>query len=238
MADQAKKRVARQVPRDLTASELAEFWSHVAIRHGVRECWEWTGRRVDGGDLGYGRINIRRRDVLAHRLAFAIAYGRNPGRLHVLHSCDNNACCNPRHLRLGTEADNGADQRVAAMMATLASAPIARPIRGRKHYGPKAPRKVRVGVEVSAACLPDDVVLSLRWSYWSTGVNVRIEDVAAAHAVDVIRAANAIRRQTHQYLERVDGEPDANAEHGRIVHVSKRLRTLRAVRVVDARKAA
>jgi hypothetical protein len=32
--------------------------------------------------------------------------------LHVLHSCDTPACCNPKHLRLGTNQDN-VDDRVS-----------------------------------------------------------------------------------------------------------------------------
>lgn len=69
-------------------------------------CWEWTGYRLKG----YGQLRVRRRPVLAHRLSWEIANGRPaPDGLHVLHSCDNPPCCNPAHLRLGTDAENIAD---------------------------------------------------------------------------------------------------------------------------------
>jgi hypothetical protein len=43
-----------------------------------------------------------------------------PG-LFVLHSCDNPPCCNPRHLRVGTWADNTADMVERDRVSRLAN---------------------------------------------------------------------------------------------------------------------
>ena len=43
------------------------------------------------------------------RLAYWIGHGQEPGKLMVLHRCDNRACCNPSHLYLGDVKQNTRD---------------------------------------------------------------------------------------------------------------------------------
>jgi len=69
----------------------------------VGDCREWAGARNHNG---YGRVQIGRRRLLAHRAAWEIAQGPIPAGLHVLHHCDNPPCVKPAHLWLGTDADN------------------------------------------------------------------------------------------------------------------------------------
>lgn len=70
-------------------------------------CWEW---RWSTNPDGYGEIRIGGKKMRAHRVAYHVAYGEDPGRRHVLHSCDNPPCVNPGHLRLGTHTDNMRDR--------------------------------------------------------------------------------------------------------------------------------
>ncbi len=84
------------------------FWSRVKCG-GVEECWEWQGARLP---KGYGRLRLsnQRRTAYAHRTAWELLRGPIPEGLHVLHKCDNPPCCNPSHLKLGTNTDNIADK--------------------------------------------------------------------------------------------------------------------------------
>lgn len=55
---------------------------------------------------GYGVIHGKHRNYAAHRVAWVIANGSIPDGLSVLHKCDTPACCNPEHLRLGSNQEN------------------------------------------------------------------------------------------------------------------------------------
>lgn len=87
---------------------VEHFRSHVRVSS-PSECWLWTGPKTP---KGYGTLKMMLHGepvYLAHRAAWAIENDRAINGLHVLHSCDNPSCCNPAHLRTGTNADNVQD---------------------------------------------------------------------------------------------------------------------------------
>lgn len=67
------------------------------------ECWEFNGCRNPDG---YGQIGVNGKSDRAHRVMFRIHKGEIPENMVVMHTCDNPPCCNPNHLKLGTQQDN------------------------------------------------------------------------------------------------------------------------------------
>lgn len=86
---------------------MVRLWAKVR-KSSATDCWEWT---ASTNGAGYGMLwsPEQGRKALAHRLVYENTYGPIPVGAMVLHSCDNRACVNPDHLRLGDAKDNVRD---------------------------------------------------------------------------------------------------------------------------------
>lgn len=88
--------------RKMTAEELRAAFEESHVKEPMSGCWLWTGTSTK---MGYGVIAKN----YAHRLSYRWHIGE-PGKLHVLHRCDNPPCVNPAHLFIGTQQDNNNDK--------------------------------------------------------------------------------------------------------------------------------
>lgn len=83
-----------------------QFFATRSTRHG--ECILWTSFK---DPAGYGRLYARFAPGVsfAHRMSWFLANGPFDLMKRILHTCDTPSCVNPKHLWLGTQADNVAD---------------------------------------------------------------------------------------------------------------------------------
>lgn len=84
-------------------SDEERFWSKVD-KSGT--CWLWLGGiNQDGYGVFTTKTNNRGKTYVAHRVAYALAHGREPEQV-IDHICRTRACVNPDHLRDVSNAEN------------------------------------------------------------------------------------------------------------------------------------
>lgn len=133
------------------------------------ECWPWTAS-VDS--RGYGHANVGGKTARAHRVMYELFCGEiTEGDGHhgvvVMHTCDNRLCCNPLHLKLGTQQDNIADMKA----------------KGRR-------KGICAGERNGRALLNVDAVLSIRQDSRSLGSIAHDYNISSA-AVQRIKSGKA-----------------------------------------------
>lgn len=144
------------------------FWTKVQPA-GANECWLWT-RSVS--NRGYGKFSVS--DGIwrpAHVIAYELAHGATHG-LWVLHSCDVRLC-NPRHLFLGTAADNSADMTDKDRQCKGAEHPLAK--------------------------LTDEKVVEMRRLY-DTGEVSSLAELAALFEIGKQHAHRIVRRERWKHV--------------------------------------
>jgi hypothetical protein len=139
--------------RPFSNEDEARFWQKVDRRGGPDACWPWMAGRLVAG---YGHFRFKTRTLKAHRVAWEIANGPIPAGSGwhgtvVMHVCDNPACCNARHLRLGTHRDNIDD------MLNKGRQPM-----GDSHHARQRPERLARGISNGNAKLTETTVREIR----------------------------------------------------------------------------
>lgn len=154
-----------------------------AHRPELGPCWLWLG---DTYASGYGRLCARGKGALVHRLSWELHYG-SPGDLFVLHACDNPTCVNPRHLFLGTSAENSEDMVRKGRSAS-----------GDRNTSRLYPERQVRGAKQHAAKLTDDLVRAIRQER-ATGATLK--ELAQKYGVGEANVGHITTRRSWRHVD-------------------------------------
>lgn len=145
------------------------------------KCWEW---KANTNGAGYGLLwSLEHgRKVLAHRYSYEYFVGPLRDDELILHSCDNPACVNPAHLRVGTHKQNVADMD----------------LRGRRNTTPL------LGVENPNAVLTAEQVTALRIDYCAGAGRA---ELASKYGVSPLSIHDYVSGGAWAHLLGKDGSP-------------------------------
>ena len=114
--------------RSAYCSLECRFWAKVD-KGGPNDCWMWLGAggKYGHGFFHYGTKRENMHAIGAHRVAYVLSKGidisqvkaTKSGDNHVCHTCDNAACCNPKHLYLGSHRSNMTDRNTRGRVFSI-----------------------------------------------------------------------------------------------------------------------
>lgn len=154
------------------------FWRLVLVC-GPDMCWPWLACR---NKAGYGTFGIHEKDNvksgskrshLSSRVSYWLMNGVWP--VAALHTCDNPACCNPRHIFSGTRKDNFIDMK----------------IKGRHTQA--------TGTDYPQAKLTDNIVSQIRHEVKSCGASC--QDIARRMGLNASTIYDAVSSRTWAHVK-------------------------------------
>lgn len=190
--------------------DLDRFWSYLTkegplpdqtnpFYKGLGPCWAWIGPK---STHGYGSIAINRRPKLAHRMSYAVAHGRTPAGVMILHKCDNKLCVNPEHLAVGDAWDNMADRdRKGRQASGDRNGSRTKPEnlrRGENHPKRLRPEETPRGEEHGRARVTEAQVIEMRRRF--DAGEVRIFELVRETQLEKSTVRSIVRRKNWKHL--------------------------------------